>query len=185
VKLYNRSGTAFSDSLSFMYMISSGGVSAVYDASNTNGSGIYFAARGVSIPPHDSITLFSLLFSFNSPQFVIGSSTVVIWPIVYTGGSIAVDSARATLTLTYPAGVHPIKGDGLVMYASDGVLYIKNEAENKLGDLRIYNSMGKLAGVYPLSYYNEISLKEYTSGLYLAEVILANGKRVVYKVVKD
>jgi hypothetical protein len=190
--LYNVSGNNFSDSITFSYAIDTGTGLNQYLALNTNNSGVNFNPQTVVIPAHDSLLVSGIHFEFGSPQFTIGSSTVVIWPVAYHGGSVflsdfvLLDSASRQLQFTqYPAGIITTEAPTWKVYLSGQVLFIQNNNGNQFGGIRIYNSVGQILIAQNISQHAAIPMQQYAAGSYLVELTSADGERAVYKVLKN
>jgi|GEM_PF-2500022 len=181
--LYNLSGTTFTDTVSFDYSINN----TLFHATISDTSGLNFTPVAVTLAPHDSIRLTSIQIHFSRPDFVVGSSTVVIWPIANHTSLVILDSLHHQLTITPPSGITDPELNAIKVYTSGQLLFVKNMGENCSGDIRIYSIDGALISSQTLSQYAQIPMSQYTDGIYIVEINLGDGKKAVYKVanVKD
>lgn len=184
VWLYNESSSQYSDVVSFGYSITSGGFVSTYLSSQVAGnSGISFSPHSVQIPPHDSLLMQYMKPYFGSPEFVIGSSTIVIWPVVNNSHTVILDSASKQIVIADPSGISSASSEDLKVFMSGGSLIVKNTSQNAFGDIRIFNSVGELLNSQKLSGQAIVPMEQYDAGVYIVEVILCNGNRRVYKIV--
>ena len=182
--LYNVSNSTFSDTVSFAFAIDTSGVnSGTYVAPLSDSSGFTFTPQSVTILPHDSILLYSMQLHVFPPDFVIGSSVVVIWPIIsHVGGLVLLDSASAQLTIQAPTGIGTIDAAAVKVYMSGQELLVKNNLINLFGGIRIYNVEGQILTEQRIYQSAEIPMSQYSPGIYMVELTLDNGQRAVYKV---
>lgn len=188
IKLYNDGDTLFGDTVSFAYAVSGGGFVNTGLTANCATSGLSFVPRPVQIGPHDSLLMYAIHPYYSYPYFVVGSSTIVIWPIAYHQPNVVIaDSAKGTVYF-WPAGVleqnSDQAADNLKVYMSGGSLMVRCDSKNTLGDIRIFNTVGELISARKLDSQLAIPMEQYSSGLYLVEVVLSDGTRRIYKVPK-
>ncbi len=182
VTLTNQSGAAFTDSIYFGYSVRAGGSTADYLSYATVSSGIYFPTTYVTMPPQGSATVGSLIFHFTSPVFVVGSSIVVIWPIV-KGQTAQVDSATVVLSITAPDGIAEEAANFEKVYMHGSNLIIE-DVENVIGGIRIYDIMGQLILSKETTGDMRLPMQQYADGVYTVETITGQGARKAYKVMK-
>ncbi|MBS1593366.1 MAG: T9SS type A sorting domain-containing protein [Bacteroidetes bacterium] len=183
--LYNGSNSIFADTLSFGYSITAGGSTATYNTRNYSGSGI--AANGpafVTIPAGDSLIYQAISFNFSSPVFVIGPTTVVIWPTLAHSSSSIGDSASAIVYIDDPAGVGTLEPAASAVYISGSKLVVRNP-ENEFGGIRIFDISGKLIFSDQLQGDKLIPVSQYADGIYSVEITTTSGSRHNYKVLKQ
>ena len=182
VRVYNTSNQLFSDSIAFGYSIGAGGFINTFLSPNFIHSGIGFPWQPVTIQAHGSVVLYSLDFYVTSPDFVVGSSTVVIWPIAYHNPTLAPADSAGTTILVVPSGISSTEISEVKVYMSGTSLLVKNASESGLGYIRIYNAMGALVTGEKMSKNADIPMEQYAAGMYMVEVTLDNGKHGIYKV---
>ncbi|MBS1617227.1 MAG: T9SS type A sorting domain-containing protein [Bacteroidetes bacterium] len=183
--IYNTSNSNFADTLSFGYSITAGGSTATYNTRNYSGSGI--AANGppfVAIPAGDSLIYQAISFNFTSPVFVIGPTTVVIWPTLAHSGSSIGDSASAIVYIDNPAGVGTLVPAASAVYISGSKLVVRNP-ENEFGGIRIFDVSGKLIFSDQLQGDKLIPVSQYADGIYSVEITTTSGGRHNYKILKQ
>lgn len=183
ITLLNQSGTAFSDSIYFGYSVTSGGVTRTHTSDTGFASGVYYPVTYVTIQPQGSAVVGTILFHFTSPVFVVGSSLVVIWPIV-KGHNAQVDSAAVSFDITAPDGISAdaIRPERVFMSGPDLVI---QQEENSIGSIRIYDLAGQLVLTHTIQNEKRIPMAQYTDGIYTVEAVSREGERQVYKVLKS
>lgn len=179
----NQTGTAFSDSIYFGYTVTGGGTTRAYTSDTTVSSGVYYPVSLATLPPQGSATVGTLIFHFTSPVFVVGSSLVVIWPIV-KGHNAQVDSVTIAFDITAPNGIAGINQSGRMVYMSGTDLVVRQE-ENAIGSIRIFDLMGQLVATKDVQGNTRIPMSPYAEGIYTVEVLTTQGDRQVYKVLKQ
>lgn len=182
--IYNTSNSNFADTLSFGYSVTAGGSTATYNTRNYSGSGI--AANGppfVTIPAGDSLIYQAISFNFTSPVFVIGPTTVVIWPTLAHSGSSIGDSASAIVYIDNPAGIVAPVQTASAVYISGSNLMVRNH-ESEFGGIRIFDVSGKLIFSDRLQGDAQIPVSQYADGIYSVEITTTSGSRHTYKVLK-
>lgn len=185
VTLSNNTNADFNDSLSFGYAIGNGGLFNTYNTRTYAGSGI--SADGplaVHIPAGTSFSYQALVFHITSPVFVIGPTTVVIWPTLYHDGSSIGDSVSANIIIDNPAGIVPVANAASEVFISGSDLVVRN-IDNSFGGIRIYNLTGQIVMTRDIQGDSRISMQQFANGLYTVEVISTQGSRRVYKVLKQ
>lgn len=182
VTLTNQTGSAFADSIYFGYSVRAGGSTTDYQSYATVSSGIYYPTTYVTMPPQGSAVVGSLIFHFTSPVFVVGSSIVVIWPIV-KGQTAQVDSATISFSITAPDGIGEEVAHGDKVYMHGSYLVI-DDAENIIGDIRIYDITGQLILSREMRGDRRLPMQQYADGVYTVETITGQGTRKAYKVMK-
>ncbi|MCW3125988.1 MAG: hypothetical protein JWO03_1646 [Bacteroidetes bacterium] len=184
VWVYNQGNATYSDSLAFGYSVSGGGFVNGGYSYTTVASGVIFPKTAVIINPQSGAMMRHVKFDFSGPNFVVGSSTVVIWPIVSNPAGVQVDSARVQLTITAPLGIDNAEMNDTKVYLFGSQLYI-HSPEIISGDIRIYDIVGHLIATQKISPNTQIPMDHYATGVYAIEITLSDGKRGVYKVFNE
>lgn len=185
VTLSNNTNADFNDSLSFGYAIGNGGLFNVYNTRSYVGSGI--SADGplaVHIPAGTSFSYQALVFHITSPVFVIGPTTVVIWPTLYHSGSSIGDSVRANIIIDNPSGITPVADAAFKVFIAGGELVVRNR-DNSFGGIRIYDEMGRGVLAREIQGDNRIPMSNYPDGIYTIETTSKHGTRCLYRVLKQ
>jgi len=142
------------------------------------------------ISAHGFITK-SLTIRFTSPTqggvFLVGPAVVVIWPIdsAPTPHAHIVDSATASFTITGLAGINDPSLNNVKAYMINSELLIQSDAENTLERVRIFDVSGAVLLDRPAYQNTTIQMDQFASGIYLAEVTLADNRRQIFKVFKS
>ncbi len=143
------------------------------------------ANRMDTVPGRGHITR-ALIINVLNPPFIIGSSGVVIWPIISNQGALAVhisDSITRTVTVLYPLGVDELEERQLKVYMSGRQLLIENEGVYTLKSLKLYDVAGKLLLEKLITASGSVEMNEYAEGVYFAEINFADNIRAIVKVV--
>ncbi len=174
--IHNYGDSIFNDSVALKYTVNG----TVYIA-DTIDHGFYLPVESLNLAPHDSV-LRQLTVNFNLPSFqTIGSSAVVIWPISHAA---TYDSLFYAIEVTFPAGTVPVSASKLEVYINQQQLWINADAENSVKRVRIYDIGGQLLFEQGLFSTLVIPMNKYSSGCYLAEIILNDNSRRVFKLAK-
>lgn len=179
----NQTGTTFSDSIYFGYTVTGGGRTDAYASDTTVSSGIYYPVSLVSLPPQGPAAVGSVVFHITSPVFVVGSSLVVIWPIV-KGHGAQVDSVTILLDITAPNSIAATVVPRQKVYMSGSDLIIR-DADNLLGGIRIYDLTGQLVISEVLHGDARIPMHHLADGMYTVETASTSGDIKVCKVLKQ
>ena len=174
-----------SGSLTFGYSVTRGGITTANTSDLSDTSGFYFPQTALQLTAGSSVS-YSVIAHFSTPAFVIGSSTVVIWPII-TGQPVTVDSARGVIEVTArdttTTGINdPISGASKV-YLSGSYLII-NGIQNGFGELRIYNTIGQQVYTQKISGESRIPMQSFAPGIYVIEATLNDGRHILTRVLK-
>ena len=182
ITVYNTGIDTFNDFLSFDYTINGNPYNSD-TISGSAGSGISFSYAPVIILPHDSIVLPNIFVLIHSPQFIIGSSIVVIWPRAQNVSTVIIDSATRQMNIVSSlSGINDPERERLKIYMQGQQLWVQCDLANQLKEIRIYNTLGELLTARPVTQNIEIPMNHYAIGVYFVEVILNNNKREVFKV---
>jgi hypothetical protein len=177
ISLHNYGTQTVSDSMYLEYEV--GGI--IYNSKTPN-AGLFFWDT-INIAPQDSETK-QISIHFTPTIFrTIGTSGVVIWPICPYDPHILADTTTWSPVLTYPESIAGTYGEKLLVYMDGSQLYIKMNAENLLKRVRIYAINGKLIEEQDLSSSGIITMDKYAAGMYIAEVMFADGSLKTYKIV--
>ena len=180
VRVYNDGDSVVNDNLAFGYQI---GATAPRLTSASD-SIVQYSNALVTIPPHGSLLLTSIQFSFNQSEYVIGSSIVVIWPVALHNNTVIVDSARKVITVTdtLTAIINSAGNENLRVFMSGQQLWVECNDKNLVKEVRIYDVTGKLIAQQEVHQQGQIPMDKYSTGVYFAEVILNNNKSKAFKV---
>jgi hypothetical protein len=116
----------------------------------------------------------------------VGTSGVVIWPIVVSNPSqltVHVDSIGFTLEVLYPLGIDELSERNLKVYMLGQQLMIKNNGDYLLKNVKLYDVAGKLLLQKEVSVSGMVDMNQYAEGVYFAEINFADNTRAVVKVV--
>ena len=122
----------------------------------------------------------------NTASFIVGTSGVVIWPIVVSNPSqltVHVDSIGFTLEVLYPLGIDELSERNLKVYMLGPQLMIKNNGDYLLKNVKLYDVAGKLLLQKEVSVSGMVDMNQYAEGVYFAEINFADNTRAVVKVV--
>jgi hypothetical protein len=122
----------------------------------------------------------------NTASFIVGTSGVVIWPIVVSNPSqltVHVDSIGFTLEVLYPLGIDELSERNLKVYMLGQQLMIKNNGDYLLKNVKLYDVAGKLLLQKEVSVSGMVDMNQYAEGVYFAEINFADNTRAVVKVV--
>ena len=122
----------------------------------------------------------------NTASFIVGTSGVVIWPIVVSNPSqltVHVDSIGFTLEVLYPLGIDELSERNLKVYMLGQQLMIKNNGDYLLKNVKLYDVAGKLLLQKEVSVSRMVDMNQYAEGVYFAEINFADNTRAVVKVV--
>lgn len=184
VTIHNDSFTTFVGKISFMGLIDSFVETA--DTSDAVGSTLVYPSGNTieSITFGSSITR-SLIVHVNNPPFIIGSSGVVIWPIVTSSSQVVhiSDTLYTQVTVLYPVGIDEITDRKLKVYLSNEQLMIQNNGTYLLRNVRLYDIAGKLLDEQQITTSGALNMGQYPIGVYFAEINFADNTRAVVKVV--
>lgn len=113
------------------------------------------------------------------PQyFTPGPDGIVIWPI--SGQSIS-DSILLPIDVLAPAAISNTAPEGFKMFCHTGQLHLLNaNADNAVKQVRIFDLMGRSA-LTVTGDVAAIDIQALPAGIYLAEALLADNRRVVIK----
>ncbi len=152
---------------------------------SSDSSGLEFSVLDtMTINAGDSI-IDSIIVHPSPPVFMSGPSVVVIWPIRVDGDFIAViDSAKigTNITLTGIADNEPELGS---MYYSNGRLFFKNAGEVRLKYVRIADPRGAIVFDSAVPDEQYINVPDLPAGVYIAEAILSNNRRLAFKFISS
>jgi hypothetical protein len=126
-----------------------------------------------------------LIINVLSPDFIIGTSGVVIWPkALFPLDSVVniSDSLGKTVTVLYPLGLDEIVERNLKVYMSDQQLIIRNNGNYLLQNVKLYDLSGKLLNEEQLTNSGTLNLNQYAEGVYLTEINFADNTRMIFKV---
>ena len=175
--IHNYGDSIFNDSETLYYT-----VNGTLFLADTPGQGLYLPPESLSLAPHDSV-LRQLTVKFNLPSFqTIGSSAVVIWP--KANHTATYDSLFYAIEVTLTAGTTPVSASKLEVYINQQQLWVNADAENYVKRVRIYDIEGQLIFEQGLFSSLVIPMNKYSSGCYVAEVILNDNSRRVFKLAK-
>ena len=122
----------------------------------------------------------------NTASFIVGTSGVVIWPIVVSNPSqltVHVDSIGFTLEVLYPLCIDEVSERNLKVYMLGPQLMIKNNGDYLLKNVKLYDVAGKLLLQKEVSVSGMVDMNQYAEGVYFAEINFADNTRAVVKVV--
>ena len=175
--IHNYGDSIFNDSESLYYM-----VNGSLFLADTPGQGLYLPPESLSLAPHDSV-LRQLTVNFNLSSFqTIGSSAVVIWP--KANHTATYDSLFYAIEVTFTATAPCISASKLEVYITQQRLFINADPENYVRRVRIYDSEGQLMFEQGVFSHLVIPMNKYSDGCYLAEVILNDNSRKIFKLAK-
>lgn len=182
--VYNPTNSPFNNYLFFAYTITSGGNTDVYNSWAFIGSGFRFAPQFITIAPHDSALVYGIRLYVSRPDFEIGASTVVIWPVIHTGSLVSLDSASTVINVdTIPQlGVKSLNEDQPKVFMSGSFLNVVNGSGNTFGRIRISNLDGRMIDERALMSNNKIPMAQYSAGIYFAEILFGDGNRFIFKI---
>lgn len=172
----NDSNSVFNGPIGFAYKIDTAAATAVPSSI----SGLQFDTVGVSLNPGDTV-LNSITVHVSGPQFMVGPSVVVIWPIAT--GTQALDSLILNINVLMPMSVADIDEHNIKAYIINNSLMVQAEHEIQLKQVRIYDILGREI----LNQRNPsaaILLPVMGSGVYLTEIIYNNNQRKVFRFFK-
>lgn len=133
----------------------------------------------VIIPHGDSIS--TLIHIIITPAyFEAGPDIFVVWPIITNNDAFS--QLPHQIYVLDPTEIIPIPGSGdLKIIQSNGIVSLKNEGQNVLKRVRLFNISGQL--VYDRSYQNNmaIDIGRFGSGLYFMEVQFADNREQIIK----
>jgi hypothetical protein len=171
--IYNYGDSTFNGSFTLNYVV--GGV----QRSSSLDSGIFFPSTSVTILAGDS-SIENLFVHYDPNVFsIVGVSGVVIWPVSPTAATF--DSTLVQIEVTYPAAISSPSSQKLEVYLNQQQLFINEGGENLVKRVRIYTTEGQLLTDLPLSSSAVIAMNKYASGFYIAELILNDDSRRVFK----
>jgi hypothetical protein len=169
-------------------------IGRVYIGSQTNtdsarvdsipGAAFYYPSytANENIPAGGFITR-TITVSVLNPPFIIGSSAVVIWPIVnFNGNLISSTNSLRTLVTIYPTGINEPNDKSLKVYMSGQQLIVQENDQFLLKNVKLYDVSGALLYQQQISLSGTISMASFAPGIYLAEVNYADNTRRLFKV---
>jgi|GEM_PF-1879599 hypothetical protein len=180
--IHNDSSATYHGDITFGGTINGDSVSA-----DTIASGVlYYESmyQSVTIAGGDTI-MRELIINVLSPDFIIGTSGVVIWPkALFPLDSVVniSDSLGKTVTVLYPLGLDEIVERNLKVYMSDQQLIIRNNGNYLLQNVKLYDLSGKLLNEEQLTNSGTLNLNQYAEGVYLTEINFADNTRMIFKV---
>jgi len=172
----NDSNSVFTGAIGFAYKIDTASATTASDTA----SGLEFSAIVDTLNPGDTVVN-SITVNVSGPQFMVGPSVVVIWPI--STGTQALDSLILNINVLAPTGVSDISGDNIKAYIINNSLMVQGEQEIQLKQVRIYDILGREI----LNQRNPsaaIPLPVMGSGVYLTEITYNNNQRKVFRFFK-
>jgi hypothetical protein len=153
-------------------------------ADTVSGATIYYPsyAANENIPAGGSITR-PIFVSVLNPPFIVGSSAVVIWPIMNNNGNLITSSnSLRTLVTIYPMGINEPNDKNLKVYMSGQQLVVQENDLYLLKNVKLYDISGALLCQQQISLSGEISMASFAPGIYLAEVNYADNTSRLFKV---
>jgi hypothetical protein len=120
------------------------------------------------------------VFSVNvdAQYFMPGPDGIVIWPI---SNQNFVDSILLAIDVIDPNGIDDNTVEGFKMFSYNGNLHVLNaNADNAVKQVRIYDLLGRTA-ITVTGDETTINLSSLPQGIYIAEAILSDNRRVVVK----
>ena len=126
----------------------------------------------------------SLVIDTKNPPFIIGSSGVVIWPIMKQNGVLvsSVDSLAFTIRVLYPLAINEPNDKSLKVFVFNRQLVVQSDGEHALKAITLYDVDGKLLYQQAITASEIFSLDGYSNGIYLAEITFADNTHQVFKV---
>ncbi|HWB65154.1 MAG TPA: hypothetical protein VG603_16685 [Chitinophagales bacterium] len=175
------------DSVDFIGTITLGAsVNGIIDpvVTDTTQSGISASLDTTVIAAGGSVRKF-VHFKFNNPVFLASPSVVVIWPISTNANITNVDSVSRTFIIEGISPATNLSLNNLKVYIKENELMVQTDNQIWLKRVRIYAVSGTLAEDIAIDGNTAIvPVGMLQSGLYLAEITLADNSRKVFKVIK-
>jgi hypothetical protein len=126
----------------------------------------------------------SLVINAKNPPFIIGSSGVVIWPIMKQNGVLisSVDSLAFNIQVLHPLGINQPDDKSLRVFVFNRQLIVQSDGEHPLKTISLYDVDGKLLHQQAITASEIFSLDGYSNGIYLAEITFSDNTHQVFKV---
>jgi hypothetical protein len=181
ITIYNDSSTTFYGNITIGALVDT--TTVVADTSSASPFCYPNAPILDSIPGHDSINRL-LIITIKTPPFIIGSSAVVIWPIVSNSSNQLhiTDSVSKTIIVFYPLGINEPDDKNLKVYMSGQQLIVQENDQYLLKNVKLYDVSGALLYQQQISISGEISMASFAPGIYLAEVKYADNTCRLFKI---
>src|ERR1043165_6810907 len=141
VKVRNDSLFNFKDTISFAYSINAGSIYVGPDFT----SGFSFPLQNDSVPPGTSI-LRTIHVIVDSPQFMVGPSVVVIWPIIDQNANGHHGDSLIFVMNVVDSVVSGINDDNNVrmkLYVGENGLLLMHDAEINIHELKVVDVLGR------------------------------------------
>ena len=169
----NDSSIVFGGAIGLAYKINNSAIVSITDSS----SGLQFDTAGAILNQGDTVSK-TIVVHVTGPQFLVGPSVVVIWPIA--NHAYALDSLVLTFNVLTPNGISTIDEDKVKAFVVNDWLMVTSENGIHLKRVRIYNVLGEeILNKQNLS--NNIQLPEMNTGIYFAEITYNNNQRRVFR----
>ena len=119
-------------------------------------------------------------------QFLIGPNTIVIWPVIYHGGSpVSGTTDSIYITVTYDTIHTGIAGSSLIrmyIFETPGRLNINfGDAQNLVQQVRIYDVIGQSIYTGSPEKSEDIPTAGWNAGIYLCEISTFTGEKRIIK----
>jgi hypothetical protein len=185
VPLTNIGQTTFSDSLAFDYYI--GNDSTIYTYNNLNDtSGIFYPFDTLFLPGNDTTVhnIKTLHVIFNNPEYTVGPSVVVIWPVaLHAPFPFITDTFYTMINILGPAtGIQEPGYSNLKVFMYQHELIVTDVGGGKPDRLKVYNDLGEAILEKQFTGSTMVPMGRYASGIYFAEITFADNGRRVFKV---
>jgi len=180
ITIYNDSATPF---VGLISLVSS--INGTVDTGTASGSPVYYpnSIFTDSIPAHGSVTRGLVITGF-TPPFIIGSSAVVIWPVVLSSADQVhiTDSITTLVNVTYGVGINEPNDKNLKVFMGGGELIIQENDQYLLKNVKLYDVAGALLYQQELTISGAINMAPFAPGIYFAEINYADNTRRVVRV---
>ena len=172
----NDSSSVLNERIGLGYSVNGSAATTVSDST----SGLQFDSAVALLNPGDTVAK-TIVVHVSGPQFLVGPSVVVIWPISTHGH--ALDSLTLHINVLEPAGIAGIDDRSIKAYIVNNEMMIQVEQDIQLRQVRIFDVSGReiLSQINP----SRITpLPQMESGIYLAEITYNNNQRKLFKFFK-
>jgi hypothetical protein len=172
----NDSASVLNERIGLGYSVNGSAATTVSDST----SGLQFDTAVVLLNPGDTVAK-TIIVHVSGPQFMVGPSVVVIWPISTHGH--ALDSLTLHINVLEPSGITGIDEQSIKAYAINNMMMLQVEQDIQLRQVRILDVSGReiLNQINPSAI---IPLPQMESGIYLMEITYNNNQRKLFKFFK-
>ncbi|GDX51711.1 hypothetical protein LBMAG27_07580 [Bacteroidota bacterium] len=136
-------------------------------------------AAGVST----QFTGMSLLIAASN-YFTLGDNVVVIWPVAMTTIDTTVgDTVHQNVHVLFPNGINDpsLTGKVLIFSVAKNQFHIINQTQSVIAESNIYDLSGRRIENL-IGDNNQVQLENISSGIYLLEVKLSDGRKANFKI---